>query len=604
MSGISLLSQGMFRGYLASDHILNDGVEIDRFIRRANVPLQSLSASSPEYRSNIHVTAKAKPSLVYQLQRVRFTFNKHSRNKLLENLASNNNRLRELLESSDRLAATRQHRRKSNAGPKMSSFWQHARNIFCLLKNAWCCECSASHHANVILQAPVSTTDVEMRVSFLFSSDTSIHGAAPWVCQKTTIRVANEHVEPKLTVPPFPIRPRTPLTSTLGSKLRPSLSIRSSAPSSKGGVTWSTAAPSLKLPDVKQDEPLLRIVDLCHTITHSGASPSLGCLTDTDNRYHIYPVTETGSAEPTSESISLERLLDRTSLIRLSRRQRYVIALTIACSHLQLHDSPWLAAQWSKRDILFHCSKDHGIIGEKPYITRSFHSTDEALDGQSAYAVADHGLSTLGILLLELCFGTALEDHEIRKNFVALDGRPNPGMSTAAMMRSLRFSTCPVFAFCIVSRWGKAPSHITGFLQSRVWINGVECMNVSARWQLRNDTYSRSLLYLVVLPTTSYPATSIRPETPPLLLLTFPLALDLVAAMQWCDRYAVDEAGPEFADAINWCLRNPTLRGGGNRGGTDEQQWREDLQEQVIQPLRNCCQVLGDINRPGTRFSR
>jgi len=74
--------------------------------------------------------------------------------------------------------------------------------------------------------------------------------------------------------------------------------------------------------------------------------------------------------------------------------------------------------------------------------------------------------------------------------------------------------------------------------------------------------------------------------------------------MQWCDRYAIDEAGPEFADAINWCLQNPTLRGGGNLGGTDEQQWRENLQEQVVQPLRHCCQLLADVNRLGTQFSR
>lgn len=264
----------------------------------------------------------------------------------------------------------------------MSSFWLHARNIFCLLKNAWCCECSASHHANVILQAPASTTEVEMRVSFLFSSDTRIQNAAPWICQKTTIKVANENVAPKLTVPPSPIQPQILSTSIFGSKLRPSSSIRSSARSPKGGVKWATATPTLRLPDVKQNEPSSRIVDLCHTITHSGASPSFGCLTDRDNRYHIYPVTETGPAESISESISLERLLKKTSLLRLTRRERYVIALTIACSHLQLHDSPWLAAQWSKKDILFHCSKDHEIIGEKPYITRSFHSTDEALDGQ------------------------------------------------------------------------------------------------------------------------------------------------------------------------------------------------------------------------------
>ncbi len=158
-----------------------------------------------------------------------------------------------------------------------------------------------------------------------------------------------------------------------------------------------------------------RVVDLCHTITYSGVSPSLGCLADTENRYYIFPISETGPAESISESISLERLLSKTSLVRLTRRERYVIALTIACSHLQLYDSPWLAAQWSKKDSLFHCSKDHGIIGEKPYISRSVHSTGEALDGQSAYAVADYVLSTLGILLLELHFGIALGEYEIRK---------------------------------------------------------------------------------------------------------------------------------------------------------------------------------------------
>lgn len=314
----------------------------------------------------------------------------------------------------------------------MNSFWLHAKNIFCLLKNAWCCECSASHHANVILQAPATAADVEMRVSFLFSSDTSIQNAAPWICQKTTIKVANESMAPKLTVPPSPIQPQIASTSIFGSKLRPASSIRLSARSPKGEVKLATTTPTVRLPDVKHNEASSRIVDLCHTITHSGASPSLGCLTDTNNRYHIYPVTETGPAESISESISLERLLNKTSRIRLTRRERYMIALTIACSHLQLHDSPWLAAQWSKKDILVHCGKDHGIIDEKPYITRSFHSTGEVLDGQSAYAVADHGLSTLGILLLELCFGVALEDHETRRNFVALDGRPNPGASIAA----------------------------------------------------------------------------------------------------------------------------------------------------------------------------
>ena len=67
------------------------------------------------------------------------------------------------------------------------------------------------------------------------------------------------------------------------------------------------------------------------------------------------------------------------------------------------------------------------------------------------------------------------------------------------------------------------------------------------------------------------------------------LALDLVAAMQWCDRHANDEAGPEFAEAIKWCLRNPTLRG---VGANKQQAWREDLWTQVVEPLQYCHRQL------------
>ncbi len=262
---------------------------------------------------------------------------------------------------------------------------------------------------------------------------------------------------PKLTVPPSHFALNS-IDECCWFKITTFIECPIVGANSQGRIKWATAAPTQKPPVVKQNEPSSRVVDLCHTITYSGVSPSLGCLADTENRYHIFPISETGPAESISESISLESLLSKRSLVRLTRRERYVIALTIACSHLQLHDSPWLAAQWSKKDSLFHCRKNHGIIREQPYITRFFHSIDEALDGQSAYVVADHGLSTLGILLLELCFGIALEDPEIRKKFVALDGRPNPCTSAAAVKQTLILSIYLFLAFCVVGQWGKAAS--------------------------------------------------------------------------------------------------------------------------------------------------
>lgn len=166
---------------------------------------------------------------------------------------------------------------------------------------------------------------------------------------------------PKLTVPPSHFALNS-IDECCWFKITTFIECPIVGANSQGRIKWATAAPTQKPPVVKQNEPSSRVVDLCHTITYSGVSPSLGCLADTENRYHIFPISETGPAESISESISLESLLSKRSLVRLTRRERYVIALTIACSHLQLHDSPWLAAQWSKKDSLFHCRKNHGII--------------------------------------------------------------------------------------------------------------------------------------------------------------------------------------------------------------------------------------------------
>jgi hypothetical protein len=51
--------------------------------------------------------------------------------------------------------------------------------------------------------------------------------------------------------------------------------------------------------------------------------------------------------------------------------------------------------------------------------------------------------------------------------------------------------------------------------------------------------------------------------------------LDLAAALEWSPR-AVEEAGPEFADAIQWCLYN--MPGSGESDGKPEK-WRGTICE-------------------------
>lgn len=130
------------------------------------------------------------------------------------------------------------------------------------------------------------------------------------------------------------------------------------------------------------------------------------------------------------------------------------------------------------------------MLLDQPYISRNFApvvSTSEISE--------DRSLSSLGIMLLELCFGVALEDHESRRKY-PLGAEPNP-------------------------------------------------------------------------------------------------FLDMAAALEWSPR-VVEEAGPEFADAISWCLHN--MPGSGESDGKLDK-WREELFLKVVEPLKYCYDQLTSVVR-------
>lgn len=58
---------------------------------------------------------------------------------------------------------------------------------------------------------------------------------------------------------------------------------------------------------------------------------------------------------------------------------------------------------------------------------------------------------------------------------------------------------------------------------------------------------------------------------------------DIIAARDW-QRHVNEEAGPDYAEAVGWCL-------GGNRSALPER-WRQDMLQKVIQPLQRCRDYL------------
>ena len=59
-------------------------------------------------------------------------------------------------------------------------------------------------------------------------------------------------------------------------------------------------------------------------------------------------------------------------------------------------------------------------------------------------------------------------------------------------------------------------------------------------------------------------------------------------------RDVVEEAGPEYSDAVTWCLHN--VPDSGDVEGKEER-WREDMYVKVVEPLKYCRDQLVAVQK-------
>lgn len=100
---------------------------------------------------------------------------------------------------------------------------------------------------------------------------------------------------------------------------------------------------------------------------------------------------------------------------RIALRDRMLLALTLAISLLQLHETPWLYESWSKETIQFMktpSGKGKGVSAldidfTKPLVSREFSSQSQSL---AKHLQPKEALLELGIMLLELWHEKTIED--------------------------------------------------------------------------------------------------------------------------------------------------------------------------------------------------
>jgi hypothetical protein len=383
----------------------------------------------------------------FQAKRIKFSLMKGSRERLFLQFEDANKKMRNLLESSDQIAAARLIR-ETKKGPsamkhKTNEFWRHAKRLHDALTKTWQCSCS-NHVANLQLQHR-TRDEVEFKVLFELGPTAS---RAAW--RETMIKMV----------------PSVLSTSSVGI----SVNIHQTIPSPiLEGVRWKDAPPITTAATAQPN--LNQIKNLCSTLT-TACPGCFGYLDEEEHHFFIYPERHRAAVTQMS-TVTLQKLLQEAH--SMTRRQRYYLALTLASSFLQLVSTPWLNAPLKNDKIVFLQDSTHpySAVIEYPYVRCEI--------SQKAPAPTTEAISSLGIRLLELCFGSPLENNSYRKLL-------GPG-----------------------------------------------------------DAFSAPIL-------------------------------DYAAAMQW-SKMVSGEAGPKFADAIDWCLRAKEYSDGS---------WRKDLWTKVVQPLVEC----------------
>lgn len=179
-----------------------------------------------------------------------------------------------------------------------------------------------------------------------------------------------------------------------------------------------------------------KIQSLCQAFAaYEAPNTCYGFLEDEFQRYYVYPST-TEPCLTLDNPVTLDSLLRREYQQSLNRRQRYCLALIIASSFLQLRKSPWLPSAWSTSEISFFRDADDAnvILLNRPYIERTFSAINTTKNQPESVSA----IALLGIVLLELCFGTLIDEHPIRKKFPPGDERERQVFDQAAAMTWLQ----------------------------------------------------------------------------------------------------------------------------------------------------------------------
>jgi len=406
-------------------------LDLDRAKDLTRNDLEAIVAANPKKSNDKYEFRK----------RIRFGMSKKTIKALLDELDECNKELERFGEKSEKIETYRKSVRPSYA-KRLQRLQGYAQSLHDSLTLCWSCSCKSSHKSSLQLdprgnlfamgaKKAAASLQTSFHVSFSTLVSDSNNKQTPWIWQAAKICM-DDGPEPDNTAPPAMPSPKPKSTaSTYG----PAADVEHRMAKS---VSFGTPPPYAVVdPIANPASPLQEVKDLCSAIQLLKSSPVIGFSLDSKRILRGgYSIDDGQTPTPASNVVTLEDLLDRPPVVggkraKLSKKERYSLALTLASSVLYLNATPWLTDQWAAKDIFFHqnaatqpTNTGHSIDIAHPYVApAAVERGSQVQTGQQPRGFHNKNtvLLALAIALLELYFGTTAAKYQEAEHGAASD---------------------------------------------------------------------------------------------------------------------------------------------------------------------------------------
>ncbi|KAF9694900.1 hypothetical protein EKO04_006823 [Ascochyta lentis] len=377
-----------------------------------------LYTTTKKLESRLKLTEGGKPQFTQKelfkdaYKRLKFSLKKSDYDDLMSTVRHANSSIRNLTGQALKIEA-RQDRSPLNrpSTPDFNVIKQRAEGFYSALCTSWGCKCTAQHSVSLRLEQRLEnhTTDedhgnfADDHFHVLFQYDRSpppdpgvAVSSRPWTWDEAEVHVVLE-------------KSKTGEAAASVSSIPPRKSVRFSHRAAEAVEAALKSTPDLR-----------PISDLCSAIQSLQGPQRDVCfslLKDEIIRqrygFLVYPI-ENSPYDTDHWSVSSLRAAVAKGM---TRRYRLQLAVTLASSVLQLHETSWLSDDWSI-DSVFFVERPGIDAYDYPFVAQRFHQASSritsAIPGQMVHVIPNQALYGLGIALIELWYGKTLAElHEI-----------------------------------------------------------------------------------------------------------------------------------------------------------------------------------------------